>query len=572
MESSLRNKEEGNRSFKSKDLSSAITSYRRGLSSLPPPSDDEERTKCEAALRSNLALCLLRLAENPNIHSSEQIRDCLLEAEGECSAAINVESGNAKLWYRRGQSRLLLAHCSDVKNGSSDDAPDTSYDLLLSGAETDMKHCEELLQQQLEAQKKQDASKKAIKATIQQIQEAKTALKRIENDRTKTSVNVDNSSNSSKSASSLSKLDNDGKNETKQRKKSLSSPKNGLIAQFSRSISGRHASTNQANDNSTNGSNARPPPPSASDQKEQVIQLLSRRHQSDEESSFNSNHAIYPPQKGEAYFLLEMEWWSDWCRYVHFFQSYHNIKEEDEKVLRRKVCEVDVANAKLLQYLPPGATLPPFLEREKKEALAQNDKKKQSDSSSSSEESEDDSMAEDESMVPNAIDNNCLILERNGSWCLPNMHLEQYNTTDDSNGESSNERNIPLKSNLVRGHHFEILPREAYAALRTWYGEVSSPIMRRTQSIDELPWLSKNPNGGRNVVSIRLPLYGDRWDVIHEPNRGMMSTNFFLCCACRAPNAKSKCVKCKCARYCNKDCQKSRYGFAFVCVWFCHSR
>jgi ubiquitin carboxyl-terminal hydrolase 4/11/15 len=217
-------------------------------------------------------------------------------------------------------------------------------------------------------------------------------------------------------------------------------------------------------------------------------------------------------------------------------------------------------NGKLLQCLPEGASLPPGWEREKKEVLMnkKNKKKGESSDSSSSSESSVESGSEDV-VIPGAIDNTSLMLERNNSWLVPpldvsiNNHGSNSNSSD--NGES--EENVPLKSNLVRGHHFEILPREAYAALISWYGEVSTPILRRVQSIDELPWIASNDKQNRNGLSVRLALYGDRWDVtaVNSSNRDY-NGNFFCCCACRAPYAKSKCTKCKCARYCSKDCQK----------------
>jgi ubiquitin carboxyl-terminal hydrolase 4/11/15 len=248
-----------------------------------------------------------------------------------------------------------------------------------------------------------------------------------------------------------------------------------------------------------------------------------------------------------------MTWWESWCIYVHFFHPYKGIEEQENNALKRKICEVDVANARILQHLPPGATLPPFLEREKKEVLGQNAKKdKKSDSSSSSDESSIDS-GTDEHLVPAAMDNTLLIFDRKGNWHMPNLHVEQDNSTKGSNGEG-NESNVLLKSNLVRGHHFEILPREAYAAIRSWYGEASSPIMRRVQSVDDIPWLSNNNpanHKGSNSLSVRLTLYADRWDTIRTRNEEIHN-NFFVCCACRAPFARSKCTKCGCARYCSK--------------------
>ena len=562
MESSLRHKEEGNRLFASKDISSAIASYRLGLLGLPPSDiTNEEQTKCEVALRSNLALCLLRLTENPKKKLTEhQIREYLLEAERECTAALLLEPRNAKLLYRRGQSNVLMAYCDHKgKNGSADSR---GCEELLSQAETDVKQCDELLNEQLDNLKQdKDVSKKIIKGVVQQIMEARKTLKRIESDRVKFGVD----SNSSKSGGS-SKADSEEHHESRLFRRS-SSHKSGIMSHFKSSRSRKSSSsvTNGDNGNEAPNNGASPdPPPSPSEQKEQILQLLSRRQSpTDESGTIDTSETIFPPQKGEAYFFLDMAWWETWCRHVQFFHTYKGINEEQNNVLRRKIIEVDVANAKILQFLPPGATLPPYMEKEKKGVLGQNDKEdKKSDCSSSSEESSDASETE-QPLAPAAIDNSSLNMIPNGNWCVPNVHIEEFdnisskNNNDDSSANSkNNESIISLKSNLVRGYHFEILPRETYSALRSWYGEVSAPILRRAHSIDELPWLVNNKSSllrASSNMAVRIALYEDRWGIMKQnQDVSVNSGNLSVCCACRAPFAKSKCTKCKCARYCNK--------------------
>ena len=566
MESSLRHKEEGNRLFASKDIPSAISSYRLGLLGLPPSDiTNEEQTKCEVALRSNLALCLLRLTENPKKKLTEyQIREYLLEAERECTAALELEPQNAKLLYRRGQSNVLMAYYDHKgKNGSADSRDaHVSCEELLKQAEADVKQCDELLNEQLDKLKQdKDVSKKITKGVVQQIQEARKTLKRIESDRVKFGVD----SNSSKSGGS-SKADTEEHHESRLFRRS-SSHKSGIMSHFKSSRSSKSSSsvTNGDNGNGAANNGAIPdPPPSPSEQKEQILQLLSRRQSpTDESGTTNNNETIFPPQIGEGYFLINMAWWETWCRHVQFFHTYKGITEEQNNLLRRKIIEVDVDNAKILQYLPPGATLPPYMEKEKKGVLGQNDKEeKKSDSSSSSEESSDASETE-QPLAPAAIDNSSLNLNSNGNWCVPNVHIEEFDNTGikNNNGDSSantenNESIISLKSNLVRGYHFEILPREAYSALRSWYGEVSTPILRRAHSIDELPWLASSKSSlhrASSNMAVRIALYEDRWDIMKKNQHVSVNPeNLFVCCACRAPYAKSKCTKCKCARYCNK--------------------
>ena len=575
MEASLRYKEEGNRSFSAKDFISAITSYRHGLSTLPPPDiNDDNRNKCEVALRSNLALCLIRSAEDPKHKTSDgQIRDCLTAAERECSAALELEPDNPKLWYRRGQSKILIFQFDD-KNGNNavfKSADDLSCDqLLLAHAEVDIKQCEQLLHAQLDTSKHNTTASNATKRVISQIIEARKALKRIESERLRTGGDGIKSIPSQQSES-----DSDEHSELKnQRRKSLYIPKSGLIAQLRTSRSSRSTNSQTANGSSTTGANCDSsiPPPSPSEQKEQILQLLLRRQYSQinqgmiNDSKSQTNQTIYPPQKGEAYFLIDMAWWEKWCHYVHFFHMYKNIEEEDNISLKRRVCQIDIENARILEYLPPGATIPPYLEKEKKAVLCKNEKRKTSDSSSSSSEESSDDSDIGELLAPTTIDNSSLILNEDGCWYLRSIYLAHLNRKNGTYHENF-ETQFLLKSHLVRGHHYEILPREAYAALRSWYGEQSTPIMRRVQSIEELPWLFKDYRNKSNM-SVKLALYADRWQAIqqpHEVNNNL--TNSYVCCACRAPYAKSKCTKCRCARYCNKDCQKSHWTYHKAHCW-----
>ncbi len=52
-------------------------------------------------------------------------------------------------------------------------------------------------------------------------------------------------------------------------------------------------------------------------------------------------------------------------------------------------------------------------------------------------------------------------------------------------GSGDGGSNYTLRPQLVRGHHFEIIPREVYAVLRSWYGEMTPCICRRASQIDE---------------------------------------------------------------------------------------
>jgi len=217
---------------------------------------------------------------------------------------------------------------------------------------------------------------------------------------------------------------------------------------------------------------------SAAEQKQDVFRLLMARKRS-------------RAQIGEeAFFLLSWDWWRDWCRYVDFFYRFAN--EEDNADRAKHV----------LQLLPSGATLP------------QTD---ENDDSSDDESSCDSSMR----LQPKPIDNSGLF--------VPDSSLHRH-------WFYSPAGQLQLKPHLVRGYHYEILPREVYFALRTWYGEATPSICRRTTA------------GG--VVNLYPPSRDCR------RSRALQS-----CSACRAPYATFKCKSCMSVSYCDRECQESHWPF-----------
>lgn len=118
--------------------------------------------------------------------------------------------------------------------------------------------------------------------------------------------------------------------------------------------------------------------------------------------------------------------------------------------------------------------------------------------------------------IPGAIDNSNLLLRETS--CLSQWYAPCA-------GEPR------LKSCLVRGYHFEALPREVYYALKTWYGETTSSICRRA---DSKIWLYP-------ITTVPAP----------PASR---------CDACRSPLTKFRCHRCN-ARYCDLSCQVSHWPF-----------
>ena len=230
--------------------------------------------------------------------------------------------------------------------------------------------------------------------------------------------------------------------------------------------------------------------------------------------------------------------------------------------------KIDTSNQQILQLLPPGATLPPYLEQDRNEALypKKDEKKKKkkgnnSDSSSSSEDSDDDdddyaAMNKSPSR-PGTIDNSSLILPTNNEgWCCTIESTQNDPHNNDDKKEWDDDA-ILLQNHLVRGYHYELLPREAYVALRNWYGESSPPITRRVVM-----------KAADAAGTQRVKLYSEHWDVFTRQSSSLSSSGSnnngntsYKCSACGSPAASSSCTRCGVAKYCNKDCQRTHWAY-----------
>ena len=121
-----------------------------------------------------------------------------------------------------------------------------------------------------------------------------------------------------------------------------------------------------------------------------------------------------------------------------------------------------------------------------------------------------------------------------------------------------------LRPNLVRGHHFECLPREAYGALVCWYGDETPPICRRATA-------SHNDSGGDMVRILLYPelQHNNTWGLsptwlgndVGERSALAAISLPFLCGACKSPGATAQCTRCLSIRYCRKECQVSHWTY-----------
>ena len=173
----------------------------------------------------------------------------------------------------------------------------------------------------------------------------------------------------------------------------------------------------------------------------------------------------------------------------------------------------------------------------------------------------------------------------NKHWFRPYYHTNDTATTssvpmteftNEKNNDKNNDRGdnrtspavaqpplqhpiVPLRPNLVRGYHFEIIPREVYYALRSWYLEVTPPICRRV--------ILKTANGHYCVTLYPLSWHDTAVPTI--PARVVpieaMSTNGINggtgeCGNCGAMNVILKCRSCMSINYCDRGCQESDWN------------
>jgi tetratricopeptide (TPR) repeat protein len=243
----------------------------------------------------------------------------------------------------------------------------------------------------------------------------------------------------------------------------------------------------------------------------QVWALLHARHE-----SANPTEQVGTALPGEALLLLDWNWWCQWCAHVHFLQD----NDQQPGPLRRP--SSDRLRA-FLRYMPPGAKCPAWQQEDNDD-----------------DDSEDG--APEATRRPGPIDNSCLFL------VPPTRAAAKTATSHDfaqhwharhahyapSSRPSSDDSSSLIRPNLVRGYHYELVPREVYYALVCWYGETTPSICRRVL-----------------LESRQVRLY----PLIEPPKSASW------CGACGAPRARLRCTKCRGGCYCDRTCQESHWPY-----------
>lgn len=436
----------------------------------------------EVALRSNMAFVLLKLQRYDR-------------AEEECKLMLSISPFNSKALYRRACAREGL-YFSLNKNKQI--GPETTSANSRNNHTSIIKETKDLM--------------KLLKDAIHDLERA---LIYIEKDRCKEEQQQRSSSYSGDSSDNARNGSNKNSNFTikKQCQRSLDR----LQKEYNRQKKQHLKNDENARAVSTNKNNPIPPHRTLqSQQKRDVLRLLLARHK---------NGQVL---QGEAFFLLEWNWWVRWCRYINFFDIATNDTKtgadsrtsDDDRMVER--------TRHLLNYFPKGATPPQSFRK---------DPSDNKDGNSSDEEDDDDNVS---FIAPGCIDNTELLVSSGDvfsrQWYAP--FPAPNNGIDGKHTGKSDSVLLSLKPNLIRGYHYEILPREIYNALRAWYGEITPSLCRRITADGDL---------------MIYPFKSNKLTISNLESQ--------RCNACRAPGASSRCKQCMIVQYCDRACQKSHWRF-----------
>ena len=527
IQDAIHQKEMGNKCMGEKDLPGAEVAYGKGLDIVTLLRDHamsvdgggavdasaHNLNQTEAVLRSNLSLVLNKLERYD-------------EAERHCSIALELEPNQWKVHYRRAKARENL----------ETPGPD------LVGAEADLVACIDILTME-SADGKNSIKAKALPSTLA---DARSSLERV--------------------------------------RMSIEEKGQRVLQDVPMAIGQPSA----ANETSSSEGPSFCASPSPKEQRTAILRLLAAY-----ENNFGDAAKLRPREAliGEAFMLIDMQWWKSWCRHVDFFRDAEMkeaIRAESDPTSATEMIRQRAKSAKTsalrgrlaaTQLLPPGAYLSPMpsikdVEKENDVKEKRRSSTASSSSSSSEESSEDDGWLDIEGAfgpLPRSIDNSLLILKTDGNAGTKDAHDEFFTEwcrpSEDSSGDGETEDGshfVRLRPNLVRGHHFECLPREAYGALVCWYGDETPPICRRATA--------SHNDSGEDMV--RILLYPE----LQHNNTGGLSPTWlgndvgersaltamtlpFLCGACKSPGATAQCTRCLSIRYCRKECQVSHWTY-----------
>jgi ubiquitin carboxyl-terminal hydrolase 4/11 len=122
-----------------------------------------------------------------------------------------------------------------------------------------------------------------------------------------------------------------------------------------------------------------------------------------------------------------------------------------------------------------------------------------------------------------------------------------------------------LRPTLVRGYHYELLPREIYFALMSWHGEVTPNICRRVMMLNIY---EKNNREAfvNNMKALGILLYPQPSLTTNGSSNGAKITPDSIsgvshCGACQAYQARLRCTQCMSVQYCDRSCQRSHWPF-----------
>lgn len=427
LEKVMEHKVEGNAAFVAKDYPKAVTAYNQGFDILKSMAQQKTHSSCDAVTEATVQLYSNRAMVW--IRSRDYT-----QAETDCNTILNDMQYHQsfKVWYRRALAREGLA--SQCVRNCEYDAAET----YVLQAKEDLHNC---LVHAADS-KEMETQKKTVLDVAMRLGMMLTEIEKSSTHNTDDTENGDH---------------------------------------YNHTVLTEH---HHLNDHTrTEHIVAKPVP--VVQQREDVIHLLQRQ----QTCSQNNNGELATAAHGEAFFLVEWEWWCDWCAHVQFFGEN----------------DTESSNQHLLSLLPAGAVRP-------------------------------DDPFDGEVVSPGPIDNAELLLPHPKSVSQNAFYKHWYqeyhaNYVDDAPIRPA------LKPCLVRGHDFEVLPREVYNALLIWYSELTPPICRRA-TLDE-------------VGTLRLTLYP-----LYKPNfeRKEMSGP---CSACGAPGASMRCRQCMSAYYCDRGCQEN---------------